>query len=100
MIERILAVYHEQHDQVNDITFEATLVEGKIEDKEGFVEKERLEKTIYIKYLPDTAWYHEEFTAYHKDGELKDEKDLEKAAKDRREKKEKRKAKQEKKQSK
>lgn len=92
LIERILAVYYEQYNQVHDLTLEATLVEGKIEDKEGFVEKERLEKIIYIKYLPDTSWYHEKFTEYYKDGELQDEKELEKAAKDRREKKKKRKA--------
>ena len=64
LIERILAVYHEQRVQINDITIDATLVEGKIEDKTGFVEEERLEKTIYIKYLEETAWYQEEFTAY------------------------------------
>jgi len=92
LIERILAVDEEQRAQLQDVTFEATLVEGKIEDKEGFVEEERLEKTIYLKYFPDTVWYHEEFNAYYKDGELQEEKELAKAAKDRREKKKKRKA--------
>lgn len=92
LIERILAVAQEQRALVTDVTFDATYIEGKMEDKEGFVEKERFDKKIYIKYLPDTAWYHEEYLAYFKDGELQDEKDLQKAADERIEKKEKRKA--------
>ena len=92
LIERILAVYHEQRASLEDVTFDATFIEGKMEDKEGFVEKERFDKKIYIKYLADTAWYHEEYLAYVKEGEVQEEKDLRKAAKERLEKKEKRKA--------
>jgi len=92
LIERILAVYHEQRAMVSDVTFDATYIEGKMEDKEGFVEKERFDKKIYLKYLPDTALYHEDFLAYYKDGELQEDKELQKAAQERIEKKEKRKA--------
>lgn len=92
LIERILAIYHDQQARVTDVTFDATFIEGKMEDKEGFVEKERFDKKIYLKYPPDTAWYHEEYLSYSKEGELQDEKELKKAAEERIEKKEKRKA--------
>jgi hypothetical protein len=92
LIERILMIHSEQQATVSDVTFDATYIEGKMEDKKGFVESERFDKKIYIKYLPDTAWYHEEFLAYFKDGERQEEKELQKAAAERIEKKEKRKA--------
>ena len=91
LIERILAVDQQQKNLINDVVFDAEYVEREDKGDEGFKEKVRLVKKIYIKYLEDTTLYHEEFLEYYKDGELKSQKDLEKEAKDRREKKEKRK---------
>jgi hypothetical protein len=82
LIEQILTVYERQHSQIEDITFDAEYVEGEQSD-EGFVEKVRLIKTIYIKYTNDSALYREEFHEYYKDGELQPEKELEKEAKER-----------------
>jgi hypothetical protein len=91
LIERILAVERQQREQIQDVTFTAEYIEG--EEKDGrFKEKLRIVKRIYIKYLPDTAWYHEDFIEYYKDGELKSEKDRDKEEKKRREDKIKRKS--------
>ena len=90
IIERMLAVDANQRDQVRDVVFEAEYIEGDERD-EGFVEKVRLNKRIYVKYVDDSAWFHEEFLAYYKDGELKEPKDLAKEAKNRTDKRKKRK---------
>lgn len=90
IIERVLAVEQQQRGEIRDVILDAEYIEGENKD-EGFVEKVRFDKRIYIKYLPDTAWFHEEYLAYYKDGEQKSQKDLEKEAKDRTEKKRKRK---------
>ena len=90
IIERVLAVEQQQRSEVSDVILDAEYVEGENKD-EGFVEKVRFDKRIYIKYLADTAWFHEEYLAYYKDGQLKSQKDLEKEARDRAEKKRKRK---------
>ena len=92
LIERILMVEAEQYNAIDDVTFDVTSMEGEMKDNEGFVEKERFDKKIYLKHLPDTVLYYEEYLAYYKDGEQKEEKDLRKAEKDRREKRKKRKA--------
>lgn len=92
LIDRILAVYWEQRDALTTVTFDVVLSEGEVKDKEGFVEKERFDKKVYLKFQPDTIWYHEEYLAYYKDGEQKSEKDLRNAEKDRRKKKESRKS--------
>lgn len=91
LIERILAVEQHQRDQVHDVTFSAEYIER--EEKDGrFKEKLRIKKRIYVKYLPDTAWYHEDFIEYYKNGQLKSEKDRDNEEKKRREEKIKRKA--------
>ena len=91
LIERILAVDQQQRDRIHDVVFDAEYVEREDKGDEGFKEKIRFVKRIYVKYLADTALFHEEYLEYYKDGELKSQKDLEKEAKDRREKKAKRK---------
>jgi len=91
LIERILAVDQQQTDQIRDVLFDAEYVERENKGDEGFKEKIRFVKKVYVKYLEDTAWFHEEYLEYYKDGELKSQKDLLNEAKDRKEKKEKRK---------
>lgn len=91
LIERILAVDHEQREQIHDLTLDAEYIEQEDKGDEGMVEKLRLVKKIYIKYFADSAWYHEDFLEMYKDGELQSDKDLQAEAKDRREKKAKRK---------
>jgi hypothetical protein len=92
LIQRILAVYQEQRGALSSVTFDAVYAEGEVKSGEGFIEKERFEKKIYLKYVPDTIWYHEDYLAYYKDDELKNEDDLRKAAQERRKKKKSRKA--------
>lgn len=70
LIERILAVDAASRSTVKDVIFEADLVGGR-KNKDGELEgKERFTKKIYIKYLDDTALYHEEYLEYYKDEEL------------------------------
>lgn len=89
LINRILSVQKQQRAELHDVIFDAEYVEGDQKD-DGFHEKVRFEKKIYLKYLPDTVLFHEQYLAYYKDGKLQSEKELKKEAADRMEKKKKR----------
>jgi hypothetical protein len=91
LIERILTVDSLQMSRINDVTFDAEYIEGEEKD-DGFKEKVRLVKRVYIKYFPDTAWYHEEYQEYYKDGKQKSTKDRDKEAAERKKKRKKRKS--------
>ena len=90
LIERILQVDTRQRGELQDVMYDAEYIEGE-QKESGFEEKVRIIKRIYIKYFPDTAWYHEEYLEYYKDGKLQDEKELKKEQKKRLENKQKRK---------
>ncbi len=87
LIGRTLTVDSEQRAQVKDISYDAEYVEKEEGDHGEAKEKVRLMKRIYVKYFPDTAWYHEDFQQYYKDGKLQSPDDLKKEAADRKEKK-------------
>lgn len=91
LIERILAVDREQRAEIHDLTFDAEYVEQEDKGDEGMVEKLRLVKKIYIKYVDDSALFREDFLELYKDGEKQSDEELQKEAIDRREKKAKRK---------
>jgi len=91
IIQRILSVEREQLDEIKDIIFEAEFVEGEFKDN-GFEEKVRFVKKIYLKFLPDTVLFHEDYLEYYKDGELQDDRDRKKEEVKRKEEKKKRKA--------
>jgi hypothetical protein len=93
LIERIMAVDQQQRSQVRDVTLDAEYVEREDKGKDGVKEKVRFLKKVYVKYLQDTTWYHEEYLEYYKEGELQEPEKMEKQARDRRKKKEKRKGK-------
>ena len=87
LIERILAADKAQRDRVKDVSFDAEYVEREDIGNNETKEKVRFEKEVFVKYLPDTAWYAERYLAYYLDGELKTKADLEAEAADRMEKK-------------
>lgn len=91
LIERILSVDSAQKTLRSDVIFDAELLEGEMK-KGSFVQKERLLKKIYIKYLADTALFREDYLEYYKDGELQSKKNLEKKGRKKEEEKRKRKA--------
>ncbi len=88
LIDRILAVEHQQSEILKDVVFDAELVEKDDDGKE----KKRFVKKLYLKYLADTTWFAEEYLEYYKDGKLQSEKDRDKEASDRVKKAKKRKA--------
>ena len=90
LIDRILLVEQRQCESIKDIVFDAEYIEGEEKDGE-FREKVRFVKKVFVKYLADTALYHEDYLEYYKDGELKKDKDRDNEAKSRKEKKQKRK---------
>lgn len=92
IIERIIAVEKKQSEAVQTVTFDAEYIEGEIKD-EGFKEKVRFLKKVYIKYETDTALFNEEYLEYYKEGELQSQEKLEKEVNERDKKKKKRKAK-------
>lgn len=89
LIDRILSVEKAQRAELHDVIFDAEYIEGEQKD-DGFKEKVRFDKRIYLKFFPDTVWFHEQYLAYYKDGKLQSEKDLRKEAASRMEKKKKR----------
>lgn len=92
IIEQVISAEKAQMDTIRTITYDAEYIEGEYKD-DGFKEKVRFIKKVYVKYLPDTSLMHEEFLEYYKDGELQEQKKLKSEAEDRIEKKKKRKAK-------
>jgi len=93
IIEQILAVDSIQHANLHDLTMEAELLEGKMQDNGELEVNKRFIKEVYIKYLDDTALYHEEYKDYYEDGKEKSEDDLRKEAEERYKKKMERKGK-------
>lgn len=91
IIEQIISVEKQQQKQINTLVIDAEYIEGE-QKEDGFKEKIRFTKKIYVKYLEDTCLFHEEYLEYYKDGELKSENDLQKEAKNRKEEKKKRKS--------
>jgi hypothetical protein len=92
LIEQILATDMHLRENIKDVTFESEYIEGEETDN-GFKETVRFNKKVQIKYLKDTAWYHEEYLQYFKEGELQKTKDCADAAKEKMEKKKRRKSK-------
>jgi hypothetical protein len=92
IIERILAADAEQRETLKDVTFQSEYIEGEQTDQ-GFKEKLRFVKKVYVKYLRDTAWYHDDYLEYYKDGKLQSGEDRDDIAAERKEKKARRKSK-------
>lgn len=92
LIEQILATDGHQRAEVHDVTFESQYIEGEETDK-GFKEKARFNKRVQIKYFKDTAWYHEEYLEYYKEGELQSMKECAEAGQEKMAKKKRRKSK-------
>lgn len=92
IIERILAVDAQQRETLKDVTFQSEYIEGEQTD-EGFKEKLRFVKKVYIKYLKDSAWYRDDYLEYYKEGTLQSEKERDDIAAERRAKKARRKSK-------
>jgi hypothetical protein len=92
LIAQILVTDAHQREDVKDVTFESQYIEGE-ETEKGFKEKVRFNKKVHIKYFKDTAWYHEEYLEYYKEGELQSMKECAGAAKEKMEKKKRRKSK-------
>jgi hypothetical protein len=93
LIARIVATDTLWRATVHDVVFDAEYIEGKKNDEGKFEETARLMKRITIKYLPDTAWYHEEILEFYKEAKIQSPEDREKEAAERAEKKVRRNAK-------
>jgi len=75
LISQILLVDKAQRDRIQDLVMDAELIEGERDvDKQS--DKVRFLKKVYIKYLPDTALYYEEYLQYFKNDELRSEEEL------------------------
>lgn len=93
VIQQMLAVEAKQKQALHDVVFDAEMLEGEFDDNGDFVTKAKFLKKIYIKYFEDTAWYHEDYLEYYKEGERQDSSETTKQARERKEKKRKRNAK-------
>ena len=93
LIEQILTVDAHQREQVKTLVLDAEYIEGKPDDMGGVKEESRFIKKVYLKFFPDTTWYHEQFLEYYEKGKLQSPEKRDKKAAERIEKKRKRKAK-------
>jgi hypothetical protein len=93
LIEQILIVENNQYQKITDIVFDAEMLLGKDDKKKGFQEEERFIKKVYMKNLPDTVLYAEEYLEYYEKGEKKDQKKCEEKGQEQIEKSKKRKSK-------
>jgi hypothetical protein len=91
LIEQILEVARTQQGQIQDLTMDAVLTEGE-RDRDSLIVEDKFIKKVFVKYLPDTAWFSEDYFEYYKNGELQPEKELEEIAKEKIDKKKKRKS--------
>ena len=92
IIEQVLAVAERQSDKIQDVTFEAESLRGKYDDKKGFQQESRFTKKVFLKYLPDTVLYADEFLEYYDGDDLQTPKKRDEAVAELREKRKKRKA--------
>lgn len=79
IISELLRVDSLQRVAIGALVMDAEYLSGKYEES-GFVEAERFEKRLTMKFLPDTTWYHEEFLRYFKDQQPQDSGELRKAS--------------------
>lgn len=91
LIARILGVESKQREAVSDVVFDAEYVEGENGKDGEFIEKIRFVKKVYVKYLEDTVFFHEDYLEYYKEGELQSQEKTAKEAADRLDKDKKRK---------
>lgn len=87
-IHNVLQVESWQRTRLHDVVFD---VEQIIRDDKG-KEKARFIKKVYMKFLPDTTLFKEEYLEYYKEGKLQSRKEMEKEVKKRRERNKKSKA--------
>lgn len=92
LVDQILTVEARQRAMLEDIIFDAEFVESEKNDQGELVVETRLIKKVYLKYLPDTVWFFQEYLEYYKEGELQSAEDCAKDGADREEKKAKRKS--------
>lgn len=74
LIEHILSVEAAQRAEIQDVVFDTEMIEGSINKQGELEEKARFIKKVFVKYLPDTALYFEEYVEYFENGVRKDEK--------------------------
>ncbi|MFQ5498291.1 MAG: hypothetical protein ACE5FH_01345 [Candidatus Zixiibacteriota bacterium] len=74
LISRILAVQKSQRAKLQNVVFDAELIEGKLDKSGGVEENIRISKKVYLKYLPDTVLFTERYIEFYEDGKLKSHK--------------------------
>ena len=79
-IQNVLMAESWRRSRVRDVIFDAEQI---IKDDKG-KEKARFKKKIYMKFLPDTTLFKEEYLEYYKEGKLQSQKEMEKEVKKRR----------------
>ncbi len=94
LIDQIVAVEQRQRAQITDLVFDAEYIEldPEAEVDENATPEARFIKRVYVKLAEDTAFYHEEYKEYYKNGRLQTPGETRKQAEERIEKAQKRKA--------
>ncbi|RKX28555.1 MAG: hypothetical protein DRP47_04025, partial [Candidatus Zixiibacteriota bacterium] len=91
LIEQIVNIEKKQREQIKDVTFDTELLIGENDNKMIFQEKSRFFKKVYLKFLDDTTWFHEEYLEYYDKNELQSAEKRDEKATERIEKRRKRK---------
>lgn len=82
IMQKIVEVEARQKAEVRDVVFDAEYIEREKDGEGGFREKIRLEKTITLRYVGDSAIFEEEYNEYYKYGERMSEEEMHKVAKE------------------
>ena len=90
LITAIVATETRQREAIQDVTFDAELIEGERDDDGVLKENMRFEKTVYLKCTEDTCLFAEVYLKAIKEGEELETSDMDKEARERYEKKKKR----------
>ncbi len=80
LIEQFVAVDLRQREQIHTLEFDTEYLEGKRENNDEFKQEARYIKKVYIKFVDDTALYHEQYLEYYKEGKLQSPEERDKKA--------------------
>ncbi len=70
LIDQILVIDGKQRAEISDLTLDAEYIGGQPQKDGSVKEKKRFLKKVYIKYLPDTTWYREEYLECYRDSQM------------------------------
>jgi hypothetical protein len=80
LIKQILKVDSLQRANLKDVIFDAEYIDYEMKNENDSIEKNRYMKRVFVKYFDDTAWFHEDYVQWYKEGKLQTREECSKIA--------------------